>query len=69
MLPFALLSAFTTLGCKALTVQKLIHILLLRHSPGADFFGTTMKRLAHGETLLVMTAALSKLLISCHTQS
>ena len=44
--PFALLSALTTLGCRALTAQKSIHILLLRGSPGADFFGTMMTGLA-----------------------
>ena len=53
-LPFALLSAFTTLGCRVLTAWKLMHILLLGASPGADFLGTTMIGLAHGETLLVM---------------
>ena len=51
--PFALLSALTTLGCRALTAWKLIHILLLRGSPGADFFGTMMTELAHGETLML----------------
>ena len=68
-LPFALLSAFTTLGCRVLIAQKSMHILLLGASPGADFLGMTMIGLAHGETLLVMIPAHSKLLISCCTQS
>ena len=67
--PFALLSALTTLGWRAFTVQKLMHILLLGGSPGADFLRTTMMGLAHGETLQVMMPALSKLSISCCTQS
>ena len=65
--PFALLSALTTVGCRVFTAWKSMHILCFGGSPGADLFGTTMMRLAHGETLLVMMPALSKLSISCCT--
>ena len=43
----ALLSAVTTLGCRALMAQKSMHILLMGVSPGADFLGTTIIGMAH----------------------
>ena len=63
--PFALLSALTTLGWRAFTAQKFMHILLLGGLLGADFLGATTMGLAHGETLWVMMPAHSKLSISC----
>ena len=68
--PFALESTFCTIGSNLFIALQSTQSLLLGGSPGCSaFLGTTTMGLAQGETLLVITPASSKLLISLWTHS
>ena len=62
---FVCLSTLCVFGWSSFSLLKLMHILCLGGSQGADSLGTMMIGLAQGLILFLMTPAHSNVLISC----